>query len=534
MPTQIIYNARIATLDDAHGFAGAIAVRGERVLAVGGDDEIRALAARGTQQLDAEGRLLIPGLTDAHLHFSMFSEFLRNIDAEQPSKQAVLDLVAERVATLPPGEWITGHGWRQDDWHADGAFPTAADLDAIAPNHPVSLRAKSGHAVWANSAALKLANVTANTPDPGGGKIGRDAHGRPSGILFETAEKLVRDVIPATGGEALMDMMREAMAYAHRAGLTGIHDFDGYDAFYAFQRLRERGELGLRVVKNIPLALAEHALALGIRSGFGDHWLRLGNVKVSMDGALGPRTAAMLAPYDGEPDNYGIVVTDKEDLYEVASRATAQGLSMTVHAIGDRANHDLLDVYAMLRKEEAARGVTPAQRRHRVEHVQILHPDDLQRLGQLQLVASMQPLHATSDITMAERYWSGRHRYAYTFRTQLEAGAVLAFGSDAPVESINPFTGIHAAVTSRRADGSPGPEGWHAEQRLTVDEALRAYTSGAAWAAYAEDDLGSLSPGKLADLIILDRDLYTCDPMAIRDTRVLGTMIGGVWMYRAV
>jgi predicted amidohydrolase YtcJ len=314
-------------------------------------------------------------------------------------------------------------------------------------------------------------------------------------------------------------------------GLTGIHDFDGRRSFAAFQLLKERGQLGLRVVKQIPVRHLPEAIGLGLRSGFGDDWLRLGNVKVFMDGALGPRTATMIEPYEGEPGNYGIEVTDKEELYEHASQAAANGLAMTVHAIGDRANHDLLDVYATLRAEERQRGRPPL--RHRCEHVQLLHPDDYHRLGALNVIASMQPIHATSDMLMADRYWGRRSAGAYAWRTQQAAGAPLAFGSDCPVENFNPFWGIHAAVTRRRADGSPGAEGWYPEQRLDVEAAVRGFTQGAAYAGYMEARVGVLAPGMLADLIVVDRDIFSIDPMAIRDTRVLGTLVGADWKHRA-
>jgi predicted amidohydrolase YtcJ len=294
--------------------------------------------------------------------------------------------------------------------------------------------------------------------------------------------------------------------------------------------LKERGQLGLRVVKQIQVRYLPDALGMGLRSGFGDDWLRVGNIKVFLDGALGPRTAAMIEPYDGEPGNTGIVVTDKEELYERAAQAAANGLAMTVHAIGDRANHDLLDVYAQLRAEEQARRQTPL--RHRCEHVQLLHPDDYARLGQLNVIASMQPIHATSDMRIADQYWGKRSVGAYAWRTQLDAGATLAFGSDCPVENFNPFWGLHAAVTRRRADGSPGPEGWYPEQRLDVETALRGFTLGAAYAGYAEDRQGSLAPGKLADLVVCDGDIFTIDLMGIRDIQARGTLVGAAWKFR--
>ncbi|MBL8055092.1 MAG: amidohydrolase, partial [Anaerolineales bacterium] len=468
MSDLILYNLNAYTLDDRRRRATALAIRDGQIAAVGTEAEARAVVPYA-HLLDLGGRTVLPGLIDAHAHFEWYSLGLRAVDAETATLAECLERVRAKAAATPAGQWITGHGWNQNLW---GGFPTAADLDAVAPGHPVYLRAKSGHAGWANTAALRRANLTAGTPDPAGGQIGRDAAGQPTGLLFEEAMGLIDVHIPPPTEEELADLMRPAMEQAWRWGLTGVHDFDGRRSLAAWQILRERGQLGLRVVKTIRVAYLEHAIALGLRSGFGDDWIRLGNVKVFLDGALGPRTARMLAPYEGEPENTGITVTDPEEFYEQAARAAAHGLAMTTHAIGDKANHDLLNVYARLRDSAAARGGDGAagqpQLRHRCEHVQVLHPDDYPRLGQLNVVASMQPIHATSDMLMADQFWGARAAGAYAWRTQLAAGAVLAFGSDAPVESLNPFLGLHAAVTRRRADGSPGPDGWYPPQRLSV------------------------------------------------------------------
>jgi predicted amidohydrolase YtcJ len=526
----ILLNGRIRTMDPARPVVRALALRGELILAVGEEDEVRASApgVRAAQVVDLQGRDVLPGLCDAHLHFDWYSRGLQSVEAETDTLEECLRRVAVKAGETPRGQWITGLGWNQNVW---GGFPSAADLDRVAPEHPVLLTAKSGHAAWANSAALLLAGITAGTADPAGGEIQRGPGGQPTGILLENAIDLVEHAIPEMTAEALAEAMRAGMENAWRVGLTSIHDFDGRRSFTAFQLLKARGKLGLRVVKQIPVRHLEEAIGLGVRSGFGDDWLRIGNVKVFMDGALGPRTATMIEPYEGEPSNYGIEVTDKETLYEYASQAAANGLGMTVHAIGDKANHDLLDVYAQVREDERQRGQAPL--RHRCEHVQILHPDDYGRLGALNVVASMQPIHATSDMLMADRYWGGRSAGAYAWRTQREAGATLAFGSDAPVENFNPFWGLHAAVTRRRADGSPGPEGWYPEQRLEVGAALEGFTRGAAYAGYMEDRLGTLAPGMLADLIVVDRDIFTVEPTAIRETQVLGTMVGAEWKHRA-
>ena len=492
---------------------------------------MRGLLAPGGEMIDLQGRCVIPGLTDCHIHFTSFALGLRELDlGDAASLGEALLRVAERVQETPPDEWIIGRGWDQERW-PERRFPTAADLDRVAPEHPVVLKAKSGHALVANSHALRLAGISAGTPHPPGGRVGRDAAGQPDGLLFEeSAMALVAGLVPRPAPEETDDALREAFPNAWRVGLTAIHDVDGTRAFEAYQRLRARGELGLRVVKYLPARVLDDVLAVGLCAGLGDDgstelaevWLRVGGIKVFVDGALGPRTAAMLAPYAGEPDNVGVLTMEEDDLRALANKATAGGLPLAIHAIGDRANRLVLEVLA----ETGVAGL-----RHRIEHVQLLHPDDVSRLAALGVVASMQPIHATQDCEMADRYWGERCATAYAWRSLLDAGAVLAFGSDCPVEDLNPFLGIHAAVTRRRVDGFPGPQGWYPEQRLTVEEAVCAYTLGAAYAAGLEDCLGMLAPGKLADLIVLDRDIFSCDPMAIAETQVEMTMIGGRVVY---
>jgi predicted amidohydrolase YtcJ len=524
MPDLILANARIHMLEAAQPTARSIALRDNAILALGTDDAMRSLLP-AAEVIDLHDRCVIPGLIDAHLHAEWTALGLKNIDAEAPTLDELLRRVAERAKITPKGEWLRGHGWNQNVW--GGIFPTKAALDRVAPEHPVFLTAKSGHAAWANSLALKMAGVTSSMPDPAGGEIVREANGDPTGIFFEDAMELVSKIIPEPSAQQVADAMRDALPLFHRVGLTGVHDFDGARALQAWQILKERGELDFRVSKTIPVALQEHAIALGIRSGFGDDWLRINSVKSFADGALGPQTALMIDPYEGTTDKRGISTCDKEEMFENVRKASAAGLSSTIHAIGDKANHDVLDVFAAVRKEEGA-----TRLRHRIEHVQLLHPDDFKRLAQLNVIASMQPIHATSDMLIADRYWGKRSAGAYAWRTQLNAGAVLAFGSDSPVESFNPFLGIHAAVTRRRADGTPHPDGWYPEQRLTVDEAVYGFTLGVAYASYEENRKGSLTPGKLADLIVLDRDIFSIEPMEIAETQVLATMIDGQFVWR--
>jgi predicted amidohydrolase YtcJ len=532
-PLLVLSNGRIYSQDPQQPTATAVAIRANRIVAVGSEEDVKALAGPVGEWVDLNGRCVTPGLVDAHVHFHNYALFRRRLHLDGA---ASLDEALQRIAGVAgkaaPGQWLLGRGWNQAQWPA-GLFPTAADLDRLVPQAPVFFSHKSGHAAWVNGQALRIARIDENTPDPPGGHIQRDERGRPTGILFEEAAGLVARHIPQPTEAELVDAMRAAQEHCWSVGLTGIHDFDGRACFQALQRLRQNGELGLRVVKNIPVYRFEHALGVGLRTGFGDDWLRIGGVKIFADGALGPRTAAMLEPYEGEPDNRGITVTDKEEMMAIASQASQNGLSVTVHAIGDRANHDVLDVFEAVRAEEEKRSFSPASRlRHRIEHVQILHPDDLKRLARLDVVASMQPIHATSDMEMAERHWGERARYSYAWRSLLDTGALLVFGSDAPVEPIEPLPGIYAAVSRRRSDGTPGPDGWYPEQRLTMAETIHAFTTAAAVTAGQETHLGSISAGKLADLTIFDQDIFTLPAAELPAATIAGTVVDGRFRFR--
>jgi predicted amidohydrolase YtcJ len=509
----------------------AIALMGDRILAVGKAEDLRPLAGKATKIHDMQGASVIPGLVDAHIHWQWTALNLERVNLmDLCAKALCLEKVAAGCIKTPPGKWVTGFGWAQGTWtDTAGAFPTAADLDHIAPDHPVYLSARSGHAAWCNSAALKLAGIGPSTPDPDGGTIQRDASGAATGILFENAMGLVWSVIPKPQVEDIARLMEKAQWLAWEVGLTGLHDYDGPDCLDAMQLLRERGHLGLRMVKNINDPHIHHAHALGLRWGFGDDWLRIGGLKIFADGAIGSLTARMLEPYEGDPSNLGITCTTPEATLALVLEATRRGLPSTIHAIGDRAVREILDVFEAARKEEARLGIPRSARRHRIEHVQIIHPDDVLRLGQLDIIASMQPIHATSDYPMADRHWGSRCALAYNPKAQLMAGARLAFGSDAPVESFDPLAGIHAAVTRQRADGSPGPDGWYPEARISVGEALRGYTEGPAWAAGMEDRLGRIAPGHLADLVALNANLYDVPPEDLHLVKVMGTMVGGRW-----
>lgn len=534
---QILYHANIYTFDPQLPKASAIVIENDRILAVGEDYFIlsnfagRVNSLKKTDLFDAQGLTILPGLTDAHIHLELYSFNHQKIDCETRSRSECLQRVAEKASTRPLGTWIQGHGWNQNNW-LEG-YGTAGDLDQLCPNHPVYLTAKSLHAAWVNSKALHMVGIRQDTPNPLGGEIQRDETGQPTGILFENAMQLVESAIPAHTSGQVVQAIREVQPVLHRMGLTGVHDFDGVTCFAALQTLHSNRELKLRVIKGIPQENMKYTIACGLQTGFGDDYLRIGNVKLFADGALGPHTAAMIQPYEDELDNRGILMIDSEQFFGIGLEAIKHGLGLAVHAIGDRANHEILNGYTRIRNyvQDHSAEITPTRIRNRIEHVQLIHPEDVGRLADLGIIASMQPIHAPSDMNMANRYWGNRSAFAYAWQALLKHGAVLAFGSDAPVESPNPFWGIQAAITRCHADGSPGGDGWYPEQKLSVSEALKAYTYGPAYAARIENHLGKLAPKYLADLIVLPQDPFTCLSSEIVNIAPLATMVGGEWVY---
>ena len=531
---RILYNARIYTLDTQKPIASAIAIDNGRVVAVGDTDSLFSAINKPYERIDLAQKIVLPGLVDAHIHLEKYAFSIQKVDCETSTRAECLSRMAVRARDAAPGEWILGHGWNQNDWPE--GFGSQIDLDRISAQHPVYLTAKSLHAAWVNSLALQIGGVTSSTPDPPGGIIGRYENGEPNGLLFESAMQSVADTIPKPSAVEAAQAIKEALPRLWSLGLTGAHDFDQQLCFQALQQLNQDQQLLFRVSKSILLEDIHHAVALGLQTGFGDDFLRIGCVKAFADGALGPRTAAMLQPYAGEPDNRGLLLLDGEELYEYGKLAVENGLALAVHAIGDRANHEVINAFAQIRKLEgsllANKRIT-APKRHRIEHVQLIHPEDAPMLAKLGIIASMQPIHATSDMLMADTYWQARAAHSYAWQTQLIHGAHLAFGSDAPVESPNPFWGLHAAITRRRADGSPGPDGWYPEQRIDIHQAIQVYTTGAAYAAGLEQSQGKLMPGFFADMIVLDTDPYRCEPERLRDIRPSATMVAGKWVYNA-
>ncbi len=518
----LLTNGVVRTLAHDLPVTHALAIAGDRIVALG--DPAREMRGPRTQVLDLHGGLALPGFVDAHIHLLWFGLGLDAVALTEVASYAEVERrIAERVEQTPPGVWITGNGWNQDLW--GDVRPTRHQLDRLSTRHPMLFTRKDGHSIWVNSAALAIAAVTAQTADPVGGRIGREADGAPSGILAERAMDLVRRCLPDPDDAARDRALVQATAVAHQAGITAIHDMEGADARDTFQRAFSRGRLGLRVQMMIDLASWRAGWPPDMPSNAGDPMLQTGSLKIFADGALGSRTAAMLEPFLGDAQNLGVVVTPAEELRSLVAAAAQQQVACAIHAIGDRANRLVLDAFA-----ETQPLWGPRRLRQRIEHVQLLHPDDLPRLADLGIVASMQPIHATADMLIADRFWGERSRLGYAWRSVLDSGAALAFGSDCPVETPDVLQGMYAAVTRRRADGTP-PGGWYPEQRLSLAEAIQAYTLGAAYAAGRESELGSLSPGKLADITVLDRDIFTLPAEALLEASVRAALVNGAVVF---
>ncbi|MCF8061852.1 MAG: amidohydrolase [Deltaproteobacteria bacterium] len=532
-PERIFLNAVIRTLDPSRPLARAVAVGNGRILAVGDNTDIASLSGPDTETLDLGGRLVLPGFMDSHFHYYDWSMGRKQLNlADATSFQDCLERVAEAARGLPEGAWVLGQGWNESDWE-DERMPTRHDLDHAAPNHPVALWRCDLHLATVNSLALERAGIDENTIDPPDGVIARDAAGRPSGILRELAPNLVKAVIHEAGDPGVYEAMLDGIPALHTFGLTGLFDVrlmggvEGPPAFRTWQRIREEGKLDLRCWVSLPGERLEEAVALGLRSGLGDDRLRIGHLKYFMDGGMGARTAWMVDPYlDG---GVGMPLCAPDALREWIVKADRAGLAVMVHAIGERANREIVSVFEAVDRARVLKETGPTTGPavpHRVEHIQMIRPEDLARMARLNIVGCVQPHNLILDIHMVERSVGERGRWTYAYRSMLDAGIPLIMSSDAPVCNPRPLVGIHAAVTRRRRNGSP-EGGWYPEERITVEEAVRAYTLSAAEANGVAQGLGSVSPGKRADLVVLDRDIFAVDPMEIAETNVDMTVFDG-------
>jgi predicted amidohydrolase YtcJ len=537
MPDLIMIHGKLHTQDPTFPAATALATRGKRFVAVGTDWEILALATPETRIINLEKSLVLPGLMDTHIHFYDWAHNKKQLQlGGEPSLASAMEKLGQYARAIPPGEWILGFGWIESAWK-DGRLPNRKDLDEAAPRHPIILWRTDLHLAVVNSLALERAGITAETSDPAQGVIDRDASGCPTGILRELAINLVSGNLPTVPRAQRMDAIKEASSFFHSLGLVGIHDQrimgapEGAEAFRTWQAMHASGEISLRVWMNLPAELLDQAVSLGLRTGFGDEKFRVGHLKFFADGAQGPRTAWMFEPYENDTST-GLPLTPINEMATAIAKADAAGLAVSVHAIGDRANHELITVFESLQDHKSGWSGSTLYAPHKIEHLQIIRPEDLSRLAKLHVVASLQPLQVTDDIPIMLPTIGERSRFAYPFRSIWEAGVPVTFNSDCPVCDPNPFWGIHAAVTRQRRDGTP-VNGWHPEQRISVAQAVWAYTMGAAISSGQGAHLGSISPGKLADLVVVDRDIFSIDPQEIFQAKPVMTLFDGEIVYEA-
>jgi predicted amidohydrolase YtcJ len=526
----ILINGRVWTNLKSQPWAEALASRGESILAVGSGASIRSLADAQTRVIDLQGKLALPGFIDDHTHFITGGFHLLSVDLRDASTPVEFARRIENHATkVQPGRWITGGDWDHERWPG-GPLPTKELIDRSTPHNPVFLTRLDGHMGLANSTALRMAGVTIESKDPPGGTIVRDSKtGEATGILKDDAQGLVHRVMPEPTQGERQEALRAALCEAARLGVTSIQDITSWQDFEAYQRSRDSGRLTVRVYARTPMSQWERQAEIVAGQGAGDDWLKLGGLKAFMDGSLGSTTALFFEPFGDAPHTSGLMVDDnipEGKLRHSIRDADKAGLQCSIHAIGDKANNILLNYF-----EEVATENGPRDRRFRIEHAQHLLPADIPRFAKLGVTASVQPYHAIDDGRWAERRLGPeRIRTTYAFRSLLDSGATLAFGSDWFVAPLSPILGIHAAVTRQTIDGK-NPGGWIPEQRITVEEAVRAYTSSCAYAEFGEKAKGTLEAGKLADVAVLSQDIFRMNPDDIQHTSVVHTIVGGKVVY---
>jgi hypothetical protein len=526
----IIRNARIWTVDAARPDAEAVAIIGDRIVAVGPNKDVDAWRGPKTRILDAAGKRLLPGFNDAHVHFMTGGADLDQVDLnDAPSEQEFAHRIAARAARTPKGEWILGGNWDETKW-GPPQFPTKESIDSVTTGIPVAVSRYDGHMVLANSAALKLAGITAQTPDPPGGVIVHDAKGNPTGALKDAAEDLLYKVVPPPSHDQRRHAIERALAHAASLGVTSVQDMNPeYADIAIYSELLEEGKLTTRIYAAPLIPQVDDQTKIGIRHAFGGPYLRLGALKSYADGSLGSRTAYFFEPFSDQPDNRGLLSDTMQPISLMRDRmmkADAAGLQLCTHAIGDAGISAIIDIYAEIEKAHG-----PRDRRWRIEHAQHMAAKDFDRFAQLGVIASMQPYHAIDDGRWAEgRIGHDRASRTYAFRTFLDHKVRLAFGTDWSVAPLNPMLSLYAAVTRATLDGK-NPNGWFPEQKLTIKEAIEAYTMGSSYAEFQEKVKGSITPGKLADMVLLSEDVLRIDPVKIRDVHVLMTWVGGTLTY---
>ena len=516
-----IVNARVWTGDPARPWADAVLIRGERIEAVGSSAEVKKRAGTTVRTIDAKGMMVTPGFIDAHVHFLSGGFSLASVQLrDAKTKAEFVGRIKAFAATLPKGTWIQNGDWDHTNW--GGELPQRSWIDSVTPNNPVWINRLDGHMNLANSLALAAARVTRDTRDVAGGTIVRDASGEPTGVFKDNAQDLVGGAVPEPTLEMSLRALDAAMSYVAARGVTSVHNMGTWEELAVLRQAHEHGALRTRVYANVPLSTWQRLRDEVKTHGRGDAWLHIGGLKAFVDGSLGSHTAAMLEPFSDAPKDSGFFVTSEKDLYERTSGADRAGLQVMVHAIGDRAIRTQLDIF-----ERVAKGNGARDRRFRIEHAQHIASADIPRFGALGVIASMQPYHAIDDGRWADKVIGAeRSKGTYAFKSLLDKGAKLAFGSDWFVAPPTPLDGIYAAVTRRTLDDAH-PGGWVPEQRITVQQALRAYTTGSAYAGFQEKEVGMLKAGMLADLVMIDKDLTAIPAADIRAARVMLTMVGG-------
>jgi len=526
----ILINGRLWTGNKSQQWVEALASRGERIIAIGSTREIKKLADAKTRIIDLKGRLALPGFIDDHTHFIEGGFHLLSVDLRDAATPEEFALrIRGHAATLAAGRWVTGGDWDHERWPG-GPLPTKELIDRYTTNNPVFVTRLDGHMGLANSTALRLAGITKDTKDPPGGTIVRDEMtGEPTGVLKDDAQSLVYRVIPAKTDAEREEALRASLAAAARFGVTSIQDITPWADYEVYKRFRDSGRLTVRVYARTPMSQWKQQAEIVAKQGAGDDWLRLGGLKAFMDGSLGSTTALFFEPFSDSPNTSGLMVDDnipEGKLKQNIKDADKAGLQCSIHAIGDKANNILLNYY-----EEVAKENGPRDRRFRIEHAQHLLASDIIRIARLGVIASMQPYHAIDDGRWAEkRIGPVRIKTTYAFRWLLDSDAMMVFGSDWFVAPLSPILGIHAAVTRQTIDGK-NPGGWVPEQKVTVEEAVRAYTSSCAYAEFAERSKGSLEVDKLADVVVLSQDIFRINPNEIQKTSVVYTIAGGTVVY---
>jgi hypothetical protein len=526
----IVTNAKIWTVDKARPNAEAMAVLGDRIVAVGSAAEVDTWHGPKTKVLDAQGKLLLPGFNDAHVHFVDGGDHLSAVQLkEAASPQEFASKIADRAKATPKGEWVVGGDWDEQKW-SPANLPTKELIDPVSPDTPVWVNRYDGHESLANSMALKLAGITNKTADPAGGEIVRDAQGNPTGILKDAAQELVNKVMPPMTAAHRMKAIHQALDHAASLGVTSVQDMNPtYDDMRAYAELQEQGALTIRIYA-APMETGWRDQAkLGIRRGFGSSFLRMGAVKGYADGSLGSETAYFFDAYTDAPNVHGLLSDEMHPVSAMQQRlrsADAAGLQLCIHAIGDRAISMTLDMFTQIEKANGKK-----DRRWRIEHSQHMAAKDFARYARLGVIASVQPYHAIDDGRWAEtRIGPDRIKRTYAFRTFLENGVRLAFGTDWSVAPLSPMWSVYAAVTRATLDGK-NPGGWIPEQKLTVAEAIEAYTVGSAYAEFQEKEKGSITPGKLADFVVLSDDIFKIPQASIKNVKVEATFLGGKLVY---